>query len=463
MITSSPLFALGIKLLGLTAIAVTLISTNIALGSTQEQQEGEQQVESDGGLTATINGESFVTGDTITISGTVEEREPDSYVAIEVIDPQSTQVENGFPDVTADNTFTYSFVAGEQEEFESDEPMTESGNYRVVVRYFPPGEDADTEEVELVFEYTATSTAASPSPSESEEGAEEPRTGGTGGAAIGITPSQEGAAPPASLPPTTIFQSGVDGIRVGVPDGWVVDDRFNGTGPLFEQVVRQHGGEYLAAMCPQDQALPSAGGSHSCQLQSSSGTGVGVVFYSFANLHTRPEFAALTSENKSITTSDLLGLYFDLNRELREAGVVVFSPQIEIVTNTDIAINVFDSQTNQTIGTVPAKYVEFIEAYPDGSSYRNSVLLALSNDTNTGYVVRPSVQEGSQSSTEAPPEAPPFVRQVFDSFELVAPPTTSITRTTPAMPTVSQQEEQQPSASPSSQQLQLEQQFEQQP
>ena len=216
-------------------------------------------------------------------------------------------------------------------------------------------------------------------------------------------------------------------------------------------------------MCPQEQALPSAGGSHSCQLQSSSGTGVGVVFYSFANLHTRPEFAALTSENKSITTSDLLGLYFDLNRELREVGVVVFSPQIEIVTNTDIAINVFDSQTNQTIGTVPAKYVEFIEAYPDGSSYRNSVLLALSNDTNTGYFVRPSVQEGSQSSTEAPPEAPPFVRQVFDSFELVTPTTTSITRTTPATPTLSQHEEQQPSASPSSQQLQLEQEFEQQP
>ena len=107
--------------------------------------------------------------------------------------------------------------------------------------------------------------------------------------------------------------------------------------------------------------------------------------------------------------------------------------------------------------------MEFIEAYPTGSSYRNSVLLALSNDTNTGYVVRPIVQEGSQSSTEAPPEAPPFVRQVFDSFELVTPTTTSITRTTPATPTLSQQEEQQPSASPSSQQLQLEQEFEQQP
>ena len=178
MITSPPLFTLGIKLLGLTAIAAILFSANIALASTQEQQqEGEQRVQSDGGLTATINAASFVTGDTITISGTVEEREPDSFVTIEVIDPQSEIVEQGSSDVTADNTFTHSFVAGEQEEFDIGEPMTESGNYRVIVTYQQPGEDITSEdyfaEVELVFEYTATSTAASPSLSESEEVAEE--------------------------------------------------------------------------------------------------------------------------------------------------------------------------------------------------------------------------------------------------------------------------------------------------
>jgi hypothetical protein len=187
---------------------------------------------------------------------------------------------------------------------------------------------------------------------------------------------------------------------------------------------------------------------------------VGVVFYSFANLHTRPEFAALASENKSITTSDFLGLYFDLNRELREVGVVVFSPQIEIVTNTDIAVNVFDSQVNQTIGTVPAKYVEFIETYPDGRSYKEFVLLALSNDTTTGYSIRPVIQDGLESSEEAPS----FVREIFDSFELMALPTTPIAETTPALSSQPpQQEQQQLSASPSSQQLQLEQEFELQP
>ncbi|MDQ5875694.1 MAG: hypothetical protein M3288_02515, partial [Thermoproteota archaeon] len=134
---------------------------------------------------------------TITVSGTVEEREPNSNVLIRVIDPQSNEVEAGLVDVTADNTFTYSFVAGGQEEFDFDEPMMTSGNYRMIVSYITP--DLDTEEVELTFAY---STAL---PVEPE---------------AGIATNQ----PAAAIQSTTFFQSTSDSFSVQVPDGCIIQD-----------------------------------------------------------------------------------------------------------------------------------------------------------------------------------------------------------------------------------------------
>ena len=55
------------------------------------------QVESEGDLEGTLNGESFTTGQTITISGTVEDRVVDSFVNIDVIDPESTMVIQASP------------------------------------------------------------------------------------------------------------------------------------------------------------------------------------------------------------------------------------------------------------------------------------------------------------------------------------------------------------------------------
>lgn len=399
-------------MIGLTIIAAILFSVNVTMGTIEaQQQEGEQQVKSDGGLTATLNGNSFRIGDTIIVSGTVQQRDVNSSVSISVVDPQSRYVERASAPVSANNEFTHSFVAGVEEEtgllslFDIDEPMVTSGNYRMIVSYSPPGADRQ-QEVEFIFEYNSASTAA------------ELQTVG----------------------PTITFQNNTEGFRVQVPNGWVVDDRFNGTDRSAEQVVRQHGGKYLAAMCPQNQALPAIGGLHSCQLTSP--TGIGVVMLSFTDLQMRPDFAVLARENKSITTSDLVAIYIELFRDL-----LASPPYIEIVNNTDIAVNVIDSQTNQTIGTAPAKFVEFIETSSDGTSNKDFVLVALSNDTNTGYVVRPLIQGGWESTKEAPP----FIRVVLDSFGLMttrSPPTmpsppSSTATTIPTSPLLPQQSQQQ--------------------
>jgi hypothetical protein len=118
----------------------------------------QQQVKSvDEGLTITLNGGSFRPGDAIIVNGTIEgQRQPDSNVSIEVTDPQSKVVEYGSPPVTADNTFTYRFIAGERQESDPNEQMVTSGNYTLVVRYFPSSSNESVmEQVEFFFEYNA--------------------------------------------------------------------------------------------------------------------------------------------------------------------------------------------------------------------------------------------------------------------------------------------------------------------
>ena len=137
-------------------LAVILI-TGIAMFPTTANAQQQQLESTNGGLIATLNGDSFTTGDAIIVNGTVEERQPGSYVAIEVIDPRSKIVEYGTAPVTADNTFTYRFIAGEQQqELDPDEPMIRSGNYTMGVRYFPsPSDNSVMEQIEFFFEYNA--------------------------------------------------------------------------------------------------------------------------------------------------------------------------------------------------------------------------------------------------------------------------------------------------------------------
>ncbi len=153
MIYSITLLLAGILITSIASFPITIVAN-------AQPQEAES---ANGGLTAILNDDSFTRDDTITIIGSVAKREPGSHVTVDVIDPEGKTVEQAFCDITSDNTFTHSFVAGDQqqeeEELDPHEPMITSGNYRMVVTYFPPpsppSDESVMEQVDFVFGYNA--------------------------------------------------------------------------------------------------------------------------------------------------------------------------------------------------------------------------------------------------------------------------------------------------------------------
>src|SRR5918996_63323 len=436
---TSPAMRIALIAATVTAIAVILLASNFMIINAQlpqdeqQQQElgSEEEGEGGGGLTATLNGEGFTRGDTITVSGSVEEREPSSFVAIEVIDPQSEIVERGVSAVTADNTFTYSFVAGEQqqqqqqqqqeeEEFDIDEPMVRSGNYRIVLTYFPPGDDdpLDIERVELVFEYdnNAIGDIAIALPE---------------GAAELITSS--GQQPAADIQSTTPFQSTNDSFSIEVPQGWIIHDVDNtGSSSLSEEATQRYG--ILAQLCPEEEELaarlPNA--SAMADIVSCEGSeGYVIHILRYHDLDTRLQTAnnvTTSSINNSFVTNDNI-LSYHLQK-LQEVGY----RDIRIVNSADMTVNLTIPQINQTIATVPAQFVEM--------TYSTAIA---PNDTRSGYLISTASNatapnpgmtkgytifyEGSSVSAAEPTigfgslrQLPPAVKQVFDSFQLIAAP-----------------------------------------
>ena len=249
-----------------------------------------------------------------------------------------------------------------------------------------------------------------------------------------------------------LFQSTEDGIRLNVPQGWLIQD-LNNTGPVFsEESTRGYG--ILAQLClgeeqqqqqqGQEGAAPvNANNTYGCQVAQEEV--VHIVRY--PNLDTEIQ-AADNSNSTTATAPPSSGVSFNNNNQTATTtttttidNILAYHLQklqqvgynsIQIANNVDTSVNLTMAQSNQTLTTLPAKFVEMTyttaSSAPDETK-RGYFLLTATNATapNLGVTKGYSVfYEGNYISAETrsanssvPTPLPEALRQVFDSFELV--------------------------------------------
>jgi hypothetical protein len=129
-------------------------TVHISYAQFGEEQQQQQEVESDdGGLTATLNGETFTQGDPITVRGTVGEKEGGSLVYITIVDPDGIKYGTWTATVTNDLTFTFGFIAGQPSGETRNLSMDKFGTYTIMLMYAPQGERVEIETTDVSFEY----------------------------------------------------------------------------------------------------------------------------------------------------------------------------------------------------------------------------------------------------------------------------------------------------------------------
>src|SRR5215216_3856437 len=235
----------------------------------------------------------------------------------------------------------------------------------------------------------------------------------------------------------TTFQSTNDSFSIQVPDGWVIQDLNNTGSALLNESSQGYG--ILAQLCPegeqQQQGAVSlrnaSGGSPNSNISGSGNSCQGaqqvIHIIRYPNLETRIQPA------NNVTAYHL--------QKLQEVGY----SRIQTVNSTATTVNITNPHTNETIATMPGKFVEM--AYSTNSATnetRNGYFIltataATDPDVGTikGYAV---FYEGNSntSTTAATPEIttttstaasdnlepalPPAVALIFDSFELIAAP-----------------------------------------
>ena len=263
----------------------------------------------------------------------------------------------------------------------------------------------------------------------------------------------------------TFFQSTEDSFRLQVPEGWIIHDVNNTGSTLSEESTQGYG--ILAQLCPQEEevegqgqeqaAAPSnvtnsgdaAAATTTTSCQGSEGDVIHIVRY--PDLDARLQGAVSNNVTNTIATNNNNNLTIDniLSYHMQKLEQVGYN-RIEIVVNTDTILNITNAQTNQTITTVPAKFVEmtYNTASAPNETRQGYFILTATNAThpNLGMTKGYSVfYEGTSSITAAgaptaatiqetttaaatpsgsltPTPLPALVRQMFESFELIAAP-----------------------------------------
>ena len=247
---------------------------------------------------------------------------------------------------------------------------------------------------------------------------------------------------------TTLFQSTTDGIRLNVPEGWIVHD-VNNTGSTRSEESRQGYG-ILAQLCPQEmqqhqqeqqRAAPSnvSRSGDTARCQGSEGDIIHIVRYPDLDVRLQGVSSNITAHNNM--TIDNILLYH--MQKLEQVGY----NRIQVVNSTDTTLNVTNAQTNQTIATVPARLVEVTYSTASAPNVIREGYFMLTATDGTrpnmgmtkGYSIfyeGTSVAAGAatpatiqQTTTSTPfvslPSRQPLpiaVQQIFDSFELIVAP-----------------------------------------
>jgi hypothetical protein len=237
------------------------------------------------------------------------------------------------------------------------------------------------------------------------------------------------------------FQSTNDSFSVQVPDGWIIRDVDNAGFTSLEE--SRQGYVMLAQLCPEEEQqriLSNAGSSTNSSSTSTSNGCQGaqevIHIIRYPDLQTRPLANNITTINNNMTTTTDNILSYHLQK-LQEVGY----RDIEIVNSIERTVNLTNAQTNQTIQTVPAKFVEMTYATVSAPNETREgyFILTATNATapNPGMTKGYSIFYEGGSSVAATakntaeittasgsliPSLSPPVGQVLDSFELIAAP-----------------------------------------